>query len=184
MQQLLLLEIWTNKTLTPTEALYQAHASLLNLFYQISPTILPKELPPSKKSLDQNSDFDSVGESFPSDDKLISLEKRKNYLKTNNSSNPKEIQTSVRLKSYSDTNLSNDKQMNETLNKESLSIDELELSPRISNCLKKANIHTIADLLNYKEEDLLKIKNFGRKSVEQVSLVLRKRFNIELVPTK
>jgi DNA-directed RNA polymerase subunit alpha len=184
LQQLLLLEIWTNKTLTPTEALYQAHASLLNLFYQISPTILPKELPPSKKSLDQNSDFDNIGGSFPSDDKLISLEKRKNYLKTNNSSNPKEIQTSVRLKSYSDTNLSNDKQMNETLNKESLSIDELELSPRISNCLKKANIHTIADLLSYKEEDLLKIKNFGRKSVEQVSLVLRKRFNIELVATK
>jgi DNA-directed RNA polymerase subunit alpha len=42
LQQLLLLEIWTNKTLTPTEALYQAHASLLNLFYQISPTILPE----------------------------------------------------------------------------------------------------------------------------------------------
>jgi DNA-directed RNA polymerase subunit alpha len=74
--------------------------------------------------------------------------------------------------------------MDETLNKESLSIDELELSPRISNCLKRANIHTIADLLIYTEEDLLKIKNFGKKSVEQVSLVLRKRFNIELVATK
>jgi DNA-directed RNA polymerase subunit alpha len=33
LQQLLLLEIWTNKTLTPAEALYQAHASLLNLFH-------------------------------------------------------------------------------------------------------------------------------------------------------
>jgi len=196
LQQLLLLEIWTNKTLTPTEALYQAHASLLNLFHQISPTILPNELPRSKKSLNQNSDFDSIEESFPSGDKFpkgtsgISLETRKNYPKINNSSNPKEIsqkdfrETSVRLKSYSDTNQSNDKQMNETLNKENFSIDELELSPRISNCLKKANIHTLADLLSYTEEDLLKIKNFGRKSVEQVSLVLRKRFNMELVPTK
>jgi DNA-directed RNA polymerase subunit alpha len=115
---------------------------------------------------------------------LISLETRRDFTKTNNSSSPKEIQPSVRLKSYTDTNLSSDKQMNETLNKESLSIDELELSPRISNCLKKANIHTIADLLNYTQEDLLKIKNFGRKSVEQVSLVLRKRFNMELLPTK
>ena len=35
LQQLLLLEIWTNKTLTPTQALYQAHASLLNLFQKI-----------------------------------------------------------------------------------------------------------------------------------------------------
>jgi len=37
LQQLLLVEIWTNKTLTPAEALYQAHASLLNLFDKISP---------------------------------------------------------------------------------------------------------------------------------------------------
>ena len=182
LQQLLLLEIWTNKTLTPAEALYQAHASLLNLFHQISPPILPKELTPPKKFLNQNSDFESSGGG--SSGRLISLETRRDFTKTNNSSSPKEIQPSVRLKSYTDTNLSSDKQMNETLNKESLSIDELELSPRISNCLKRANIHTIADLLNYTQEDLLKIKNFGKKSVEQVSLVLRKRFNMELLPTK
>jgi DNA-directed RNA polymerase subunit alpha len=182
LQQLLLLEIWTNKTLTPAEALYQAHASLLNLFHQISPLLLPKELPASKKILNQNSDFDSLGRG--SVDKLISLETKRGSIKTNNSSSPKEIQSSVRLKSYTDTNLSSDKQMKETLNKESLSIDELELSTRISNCLKRANIHTIADLVSYTQEDLLKIKNFGRKSVEQVSLVLRKRFNMELLPSK
>nr|UPO65757.1 RNA polymerase alpha subunit [Euastrum ansatum] len=141
LQQLLILEIWTNKTLTPAEALYQAHASLLNLFHKTAQTkkfTLPK---------------DSVG-------------------------------ASIRLKSYTDPNFLLDKQRNENLNNESLSIDELELLPRISNSLKRANIHTIADLLSYTQDDLLKIKNFGRKSVEQVSLVLRKRFNMELLPTK
>jgi DNA-directed RNA polymerase subunit alpha len=182
LQQLLLLEIWTNKTLTPAEALYQAHASLLNLFHQISPPLLHKELSPSKNILNQNSDSNSLGGS--SFGRVVSLETRRDSTQTNNSSIPKEIQPSVRLKSYTDTNLSIDKQMNDSVNKENLSIDELELSPRISNCLKKANINTIADLLNYTQEDLLKIKNFGRKSVEQVSLVLRKRFNMELLPTK
>lgn len=158
LQQLLLLEIWTNKTLTPAEALYQAHASLLNLFDKISPPI------PSKRILNQTG--------------LVSLETRNDLNQTNNTT------SSVRLKSYADSTISMDKPINENLNKENLSIDELELSPRISNCLKKANIQTIADLLNYTQEDLLKIKNFGRKSVEQVSLVLRKRFNLELLSTK
>ena len=171
LQQLLLLEIWTNKTLTPAEALYQAHASLLNLFHKISPPI------PSKKILNENIDG-SFG-------RLISLETRRDSNQTNNSTLPKDpVGASVRIKSYTDTTLSIDKQINDNFNKESLSIDELELSPRISNCLKRANIHTIADLLNYTQEDLLKIKNFGRKSVEQVSLVLRKRFNMELLTTK
>lgn len=191
LQQILLLEIWTNKTLTPAEALYQAHASLLNLFYNISPPI------PSKKflnfSIRDSEDNGVVGnnvESTPSGTqrgfgKSISLETRKDSTQTKNFTYPKDSAgASIRLKSYTDTNFSLDKQINDNLNKESLSIDELELSPRISNCLKKANIHTIADLLNYTQEDLLKIKNFGRKSVEQVSLVLRKRFNMELLITK
>lgn len=178
LQQFLLLEIWTNKTLTPAEALYQAHASLLNLFHKISPPILPRREAEtsSKKILNQNTNG-SFG-------RLISLETKRDSTETNNSTIPKELQSSVRLKSYTDTNLSIDKQIHENFNKESLSIDELELSPRISNCLKRANIHTIADLLSYTQEDLLKIKNFGRKSVEQVSLVLRKRLNMELLTTK
>ena len=155
LQQLLLLEIWTNKTLTPAEALYQAHASLLTLFDKISPPI------PSKRT------FNETG--------LISPETKNDLNQTNNTTTP------VRLKSYTDNRFSTDKPLNENLNKENLSIDELELSPRILNCLKKANIHTIADLVNHTQEDLLKIKNFGRKSVEQVSLVLRKRFNLELL---
>lgn len=51
-------------------------------------------------------------------------------------------------------------------------VDELELSVRSSNCLRMANIHTIADLVNNKEQDMLKYKNFGRKSLVELSEVL------------
>nr|UWK23955.1 RNA polymerase alpha subunit [Lemmaphyllum carnosum var. drymoglossoides] len=59
-------------------------------------------------------------------------------------------------------------------------IDQLELPARAFNCLKEAEIHTIADLLNYSREDLSKIKSFGQKSVDQVSKALWERLALEL----
>jgi DNA-directed RNA polymerase subunit alpha len=59
-------------------------------------------------------------------------------------------------------------------------IDELELSVRAHNCLKIANIHTVAELLKYSEKELLEFKNFGKKSADEVSKSLHKRFNIQL----
>lgn len=53
-----------------------------------------------------------------------------------------------------------------------LRVDELELSVRSSNCLRMANIHTIADLVRNKESDMLKYKNFGRKSLVELNEVL------------
>ena len=47
-------------------------------------------------------------------------------------------------------------------------IEELQLSVRAYNCLKRAKIHSVADLLNYSQEELLEIKNFGQKSAEEV----------------
>ncbi len=47
-------------------------------------------------------------------------------------------------------------------------IEELELSVRAYNCLKRENIDTVDKLLNYREEDLLKIRNFGQKSIQEV----------------
>jgi len=44
-------------------------------------------------------------------------------------------------------------------------VDELELSVRSYNCLKSANIKTIADLVQKTEQEMLKTKNFGRKGV-------------------
>jgi len=51
-------------------------------------------------------------------------------------------------------------------------VDELELSVRSSNCLRLANIHTLADLVKNPESDMLRYKNFGRKSLIELSEVL------------
>jgi DNA-directed RNA polymerase subunit alpha len=51
-------------------------------------------------------------------------------------------------------------------------VDELELSVRSSNCLRMASIHTIADLVRNTEADMLKYKNFGRKSLVELNEVL------------
>lgn len=51
----------------------------------------------------------------------------------------------------------------------SLAIDDLELSARSSNCLKKADINTVSELVDKPLEDLLKIKNFGKKSAEEIN---------------
>nr|WRK68051.1 RNA polymerase alpha subunit [Phylloglossum drummondii] len=59
-------------------------------------------------------------------------------------------------------------------------IEQLELSPKAYKFLKKINVHTISDLLEYSQDDLMKMKNFGKKSVEQVLEALQKRFEIRL----
>ncbi|MDR0308115.1 MAG: DNA-directed RNA polymerase subunit alpha [Chitinispirillales bacterium] len=51
-------------------------------------------------------------------------------------------------------------------------VDELELSVRSNNCLRAANIHTLADLVRNQEADMLKYKNFGRKSLVELNQVL------------
>lgn len=49
-----------------------------------------------------------------------------------------------------------------------LSIEELDLSVRAYNCLKRANIYTVGDLLKKTERELMDIKNFGKKSADEV----------------
>jgi DNA-directed RNA polymerase subunit alpha len=51
-------------------------------------------------------------------------------------------------------------------------VEELELSVRASNCLKTSNIRTIADLVQKTESDLLKTKNFGKKSLNEIKTIL------------
>jgi DNA-directed RNA polymerase subunit alpha len=52
------------------------------------------------------------------------------------------------------------------------SVDELELSVRSYNCLKNANIRTIGELVQKTENDMLKTKNFGRKSLNEIKEIL------------
>ena len=52
------------------------------------------------------------------------------------------------------------------------SVDELELSVRSYNCLKNANIKAIADLVQKTEQEMLRTKNFGRKSLNEIKEIL------------
>ena len=49
-----------------------------------------------------------------------------------------------------------------------MTIEELDLSVRSFNCLKRAGINTVEDLINKSEEDMMKVRNLGRKSLEEV----------------
>ncbi len=118
----LLLEIWTNGSINPKEALSQAADMLVNLFNPL------KDL----NALESSSNFD---------DQEINQENQ-------------------------------------------IPIEELQLSVRAYNCLKRAQINTVADLLDYSQEDLLEIKNFGQKSAEEVIEALQKRLGITLPQEK
>ncbi len=53
-----------------------------------------------------------------------------------------------------------------------MNIEDMDLSVRSYNCLKRANIHTIEDLIKKTEDDMLKVRNLGRKSLDEVILKL------------
>ena len=56
-----------------------------------------------------------------------------------------------------------------------ISVDELGLSVRSHNCLKAAEIRTIGDLVRKDEQEMLKFKNFGRKSLMELGKILEER---------
>ena len=49
-----------------------------------------------------------------------------------------------------------------------MTIEELDLSVRSFNCLKRAGINTVEDLISKSEEEMMKVRNLGRKSLEEV----------------
>ncbi|MBW4538310.1 MAG: DNA-directed RNA polymerase subunit alpha [Myxacorys chilensis ATA2-1-KO14] len=117
----LIMEIWTNGSMTPQEALSQAANILVDLFN------------PLKDITFEPSDDDSASDDHP---------------------------------------------------ESQIPIEELQLSVRAYNCLKRAQINSVADLLDYSQEDLLEIKNFGAKSAEEVVEALQQRLGITLPHSK
>ena len=115
----LILEVYTNGSITPTEAVSAASEIIQTIFGSLTLTNLPIQ--------------------------------------------PKTI-VEDELKQEKDNELDN------------IMIEELELSVRAFNCLKRANIHTLPDLLKYSKEDLLEFKNFGQKSADEVCVNLEKKF--------
>ena len=59
-------------------------------------------------------------------------------------------------------------------------IEELQLPVRAYNCLKRAGINSVDDLVNYSQEEIREIKNFGKKSAQEVFQALKDKFDIEL----
>ena len=120
-EEKLFIEIWTNGTISPQEAISQGAKILTNLFYPLTNI---------------------------------------NFQYQNNNTKDKE------------------KQIQQVL------IEELQLSVRAYNCLKRAQIHSVSDLLDYSQEELLEIKNFGRKSAEEVIEALDEKLGINLPKEK
>lgn len=117
----LLMEIWTNGSISPQEALSQAAGILVDLFTPLKDITI-------ESMIDESSDDSDPTSQIP--------------------------------------------------------IEELQLSVRAYNCLKRAQINSVADLLDYTQEDLLEIKNFGQKSAEEVIEALQKRLGITLPQEK
>nr|YP_010941942.1 RNA polymerase alpha subunit [Persicaria hastatosagittata]WLS52144.1 RNA polymerase alpha subunit [Persicaria hastatosagittata] len=141
-QEILFLEIWTNGSLTPKEALYEASRNLIDLFI------------PFLYAEKENFHFEGSQDRLTLPplffhDRLTELRKNKKK---------------IALKS--------------------IFIDQLELPPRIYNCLKNSNIHTLLDLLNNSKEDLIKIEHFRIEDVKQIMGTLEKHFAIYLPKKK
>ncbi|MBD2325932.1 DNA-directed RNA polymerase subunit alpha [Alkalinema sp. FACHB-956] len=117
----LIMEVWTNGSLTPQEALSQAANILVDLFNPL-----------------KDVNFEAVETDIDADEHPESQ----------------------------------------------IPIEELQLSVRAYNCLKRAQINSVADLLDYTQEDLLEIKNFGAKSAEEVVEALQERLGITLPKEK
>jgi DNA-directed RNA polymerase subunit alpha len=118
----LLIDIWTNGSLLPNEALESASQIIIDLFTALI----------HNKNITENSQLEPKPES-------ISIEPYTN-----------------------------------------IAIEELQLSVRAYNCLKKAQINTVGDLLQYSPEKLQELKNFGRKSADEVFSTLKNKLGIIL----
>nr|QID04126.1 rpoA [Disanthus cercidifolius subsp. longipes] len=141
-QEILFLEIWTNGSLTPKEALHEASRNLIDLFI---PLLHAEE---ENLHLEDNQ-YKPILPPFTFHNRLAKLRKNK-----------KEIAL------------------------KSIFIDQSELPPRIYTCLKRSNIHTLLDLLNNSQEDLIKIEYFRIEDVKQLLGILEKHFAIDLPKNK
>jgi DNA-directed RNA polymerase subunit alpha len=78
------------------------------------------------------------------------------------------------------TSTTEQKELKQELKYNRIMIEELQLSVRAYNCLKRAQIHTVADLMEYSQTELLEIKNFGSKSANEVIEAVEKRLGFAL----
>jgi DNA-directed RNA polymerase alpha subunit len=181
------LELWTNGSIHPRDAISYAFKELVSTFLNLEKAkiinsfgfkaLLNNETLVNSiyfendnysevlKKLDKNSTFflpSHVGKHDP-----ISGKKLQSF----NSKNPTLMSEKItgRLNPNKKINSFN---QNNRLTIATKDIGTLNISLRPYTCLKRANIHTIQDLLNHSKDELLILKNFGKKSLQEVELSL------------
>nr|QKQ14668.1 alpha subunit of RNA polymerase [Zygnema circumcarinatum] len=173
-QEMLVLEVWTNGSLTPQEAISEASQnlnSLLKPLLTVDNTFESKPTFHSTSNLNntetQDLKIDQIGNSVVSENQfnhqaLLPVNVDEWLPKFNVSNGSAHLSQQDLLEKFSYL--------------EGISIDDLQVSVRASNCLKKVGIYTVRQLLNYTPEDLFKIKHLGKKSVEQIVIALNERY--------
>jgi len=141
----LILEIWTKKSITPNEALKKAIEIMIEHY-----DFLEKNFPVELNPIELIESRDEV-------------EKEEQIDKEEDETQRNEENEESRKVEEEDAYSIYDK----------MKIDELELSVRSLNCLKRDKIETVGDLLRRSEKDLLHIRNFGNKSLREVNEKLR-----------
>nr|YP_009340532.1 RNA polymerase alpha subunit [Porterella carnosula]APQ40104.1 RNA polymerase alpha subunit [Porterella carnosula] len=136
--EILFLEIWTNGSLTPKEALQEASRNLIDLFI------------PFLQTEEENLHFEDKPPMLP-------------------------LRPSTLPEKLVDTRKNNKK-----IAVKSIFIDQLDLPPRVYNCLKRSKISTLLDLLNNSQEDLMKLEHFRIEDVKRILDILEKHFGLDL----
>lgn len=142
LKEKVILEIWTNGSIHPRKAIYEATSAIIRI-------LLPFQELNSFQSFILNSNLKTQQNS-----KEVSR-RREFYL------NKKKVKFAAKK-----DNLAIKK------NRAFIDIGNLELSLRPYTCLKRANINTVNDLLQYSSDELLLLKNFGKRSLEEVETTL------------
>lgn len=162
--EFIIFSIWTNGSISPEDAIYETCQILVNSFSSIMKNQFIDKI--GLKDQIQKSESISSQEIIEPDQSLIKAFKSSD----SNTHLNQEIEIHQQIDS-NDIELLKYKFKN-------ASIEELELPVRAYNCLKRAQIHTIADLFKYSPEELLKLKNFGRVSAFKLYTALKDRFGI------
>jgi DNA-directed RNA polymerase subunit alpha len=158
---IIVLDIWTNGSIRPREALYTASQKLLQLFANIEKVQIRNSLL-FKTLVDSEKNYENVTNKL----QAISFKSMGNTEQKETTLSKQTLQqikfVSAQAKKYW------------TIQKLQLTeINNLNISLRPYTCLKRANIQTLYDLIHYPKSDLLKLKNFGYKSLEEVELSLK-----------
>ena len=138
----IILEIWTNGSIHPRKAIHDAASALIQMIAPFQESKLLKAFTLNWSLKDSQNYQESV-------------RRRELY------SNQKKVKFAAKK-----DNLAIKK------NRASIDIGNLELSLRPYTCLKRANINTVSDLLQYSADELLLLKNFGKRSLEEVEATL------------